>query len=103
MDAQQQTGAEAQTQPQAQAPLQGETNGVLPFNAMVMPNPDAMVGVLPPEAFLPDQTMAALSMSDPSMMLPMMFANGQIPPQAEAKAISAGTSHPSPATLIIHN
>ncbi|KAJ6786353.1 hypothetical protein PWT90_05138 [Aphanocladium album] len=92
MNPQQQTGAEAQTQPQTQAPTQGDANGAPQFdpNFMAqMSNPDAMAGILPGQGFMPDPSMAALPMGDPTMMHPMMFANGQVAPQAEAKPISA--------------
>ncbi|KAJ3485311.1 hypothetical protein NLG97_g6845 [Lecanicillium saksenae] len=93
MDPQHQTGAQAQTQPQTQAvPAQNDANGAPQFDPNFiaqMSNPEAMAGILPGQAFMPDPSMAALPMGDPTMMLPMMFANGQVPPQAEAKSISA--------------
>lgn len=84
---QQQTSTEAQ--PQAQ-----DTNGASQFDpnlAAQMSNPDAMTGILPGQGFVPDPNIASLSMGHPSMMLPMMFANGQVPPPMQAtKPISAG-------------
>ncbi len=92
---QQQTGAEAQPQPQAQAP---DANGAPQFDPNFLAqasNPDAMGGILTGQGFIPDPNIADLSMTGPSMLLPMMFANGQAPPpQTQAKPISAGNDAP---------
>lgn len=87
MDPQQQTSNQAQ--PQAQ-----DTNGAPQFDpnfVAQLSNPDAMAGILPGQGLVTDPNIASLSMGDPSMMLPMMFANGQVPaPMQATKSISAG-------------
>ncbi|KAM3460099.1 hypothetical protein NHJ6243_006241 [Beauveria neobassiana] len=94
MDSQQrQTSADAQAQPQAQENTPN-ANGAPPFDPSLlpqMPNPDAMAGIFNGQRFIADPNMAALPMGDPSMMLPLMFANGQVPlqPPQQAKPISA--------------
>ncbi|OAA58769.1 Molybdenum cofactor biosynthesis, MoeB [Cordyceps fumosorosea ARSEF 2679] len=84
---QQQTGAEAA---RAQAP---NTSGEPQFDPSFIPqipNSDAMAGILPGQSFISDPMVANLSMGNPSMMLPMMLANGQVPQQVqEATSISA--------------
>ncbi|ATY67110.1 SUMO activating enzyme [Cordyceps militaris] len=82
---QQQTSAEAQAQPQ---PPSAHANGATQFDSE---NPDAMTGLLPDPGFMPDPNMAGLPMGDPSIILPSIFPNGQVPaPQPpQAKPISA--------------
>lgn len=82
---QQQTSAEAQAQPQ---PPSAHANGATQFDSE---NPDAMTGLLPDPGFMPDPNMAGLPMGDPSIILPSMFPNGQVPaPEPpQAKPISA--------------
>ncbi|TQV92609.1 hypothetical protein V2A60_009083 [Cordyceps javanica] len=93
MDSQpQQTSAEAQSQSQAEA--SNNANGAPQFDPNFiaqMSNPNAMAGIIPGQGFIPGPNMSGLPMGDPSMILPMMFANGQLPPpQAQqAKSISA--------------
>jgi hypothetical protein len=102
MDPQQrQTSADAQAQPQAQAHApNANANGAPPFDPSLlpqMPNPDAMAGIFNGQGFISNPNMAVLPMGDPAMMLPLMFANGQVPSQSpqQAKPISAGNVPPS--------
>lgn len=103
---QQQTAAEAQPQVPAQSDINTGVPQLDPTMMPQMPGLEAMAGVisgpgfhpgvmadvLSGQAFMGGPTMAGMPMGDPSLMAPIMFPNGQIPAQEQAKAVSAGTS-----------
>lgn len=51
-------------------------------------NPDAFM--MSGQPFMPDPSMGGIPMADPSLMMPIMLANGNMPAQQQANGISAG-------------
>ncbi|KAJ2965220.1 hypothetical protein NQ176_g10717 [Zarea fungicola] len=102
MDGQQQQAA---ADAQSHVPAQSDSAQLDPTLMPQMPSLEAMAGVMPGPGFnagvmadvlsgpgfMGAPTMAGMPMGDASLMAPIMFPNGQIPAQEQAKAVSAGT------------